>query len=119
MHLNNLIRTLLKVLKVNEYIYTIPNCTKKLQHFIIISASIIRSNFHFFLIVVPSFENVEATPLESLPGNIDVFEHGETRANVKEKKCSNSPQQYQGLEISSSYEYSYGAYKKDFYEIIV
>uniref|UniRef100_V9ICQ2 DNA-directed RNA polymerase, omega subunit family protein n=1 Tax=Apis cerana TaxID=7461 RepID=V9ICQ2_APICE len=39
-----------------------------------------------------NFDSVEATPLESLPGHMDIFEHSKSNINIKEKKHSNSLQ---------------------------
>ncbi|OAD57122.1 hypothetical protein WN48_02696 [Eufriesea mexicana] len=47
------------------------------------------------VVQIPSFDSIEATPLKSLPGYIDISEQSKSITNIKEKKCSNSVQ-YQG-----------------------
>lgn len=44
-----------------------------------------------------NFDNVEATPLESLPGHMDILELPKSITNIKEKKYNNCIQQHEGL----------------------
>lgn len=80
---HNLIHPLLKVGNIYIFIYTYINI-------------FIFNIFIFLIITASNFDSVEATPLESLPGHMNIFEHSKSNINIKEKKHSNSLQ-HQGL----------------------